>query len=333
MTRQCTSVWIEYGLRAESLRPDSFAQCVVVVLRHRGGAFICHAAPPETPPASPAPVVEAPKPTPTPIDDAEARRHASRAQSRRCAPTPTPEAAPTVGTLTFESDVPDTSVFIDRVYIGTAPVTAHDVKPGSHALRLSAAGYDGIAESIEVVPGTKTLSYKFKEVRLDATIAVVHKHGIGSCAGTLHATPKGLTYETTNKDDGFTVALTDLETFSVDYLQKNLKREDQERQVIELHRQERQRGQALPVPRRSGKGTTETDRQIAGLSLRCHVSPAHHSGRQRQRTASDPDDTDGKFQSFLLRGISRAENVHRRLLSSVGQPHVAPEEGDEFRRA
>src|SRR6185503_20060528 len=30
-------------------------------------------------------------------------------------PTPTPEAAPTNGTLVFESDVPDTGVFVDRV--------------------------------------------------------------------------------------------------------------------------------------------------------------------------------------------------------------------------
>ena len=179
--------------------------------------------PADTPPPSntPAPVISTPKPTATPVETPKPT--AAPVVTPKTTPTPTPEAAPTVGTLTFESDVPDTSVFIDRVYIGTAPVTAHDVKPGSHALRLSATGYDGIAETIEVVPGAKTLSYKFKEVRLDASIAVVHKHGIGSCAGTLRATPKGLTYETTNKDDGFTAALTDLETFSVDYIQKNLK--------------------------------------------------------------------------------------------------------------
>ena len=52
---------------------------------------------------------------------------------------------------------------------------------------------------------------------------VVHKHGIGSCRGTLVATPQGLRYDTTNKGDAFTSALTNLETFEVDYLEKNLK--------------------------------------------------------------------------------------------------------------
>jgi hypothetical protein len=60
-------------------------------------------------------------------------------------------------------------------------------------------------------------------VRLDAKIAVVHKHRIGSCRGQLIATPQGLRYDTADKDDGFSVQLRDLETFQVDYLEKNLK--------------------------------------------------------------------------------------------------------------
>jgi len=138
-------------------------------------------------------------------------------------PTPTPEAAPTTGTLVFESDVPDTGVFVDRVYIGQAPVTARDIKPGPHMINVSATGYDGFAETIDVAAGTRTLSYKFKEVRLDASAAAVHKHAIGSCKGTLHATPKGLTYDTQDPNDHFSVALTDLETFTVDFAQKNLR--------------------------------------------------------------------------------------------------------------
>jgi len=128
-----------------------------------------------------------------------------------------------VGTLLIESDVPDTSVFIDRVFLGTAPVTATNLTPGSHRLNMSAAGYEGIAETIEVAAGTHTLSIKFKEVKLDASIAVVHKHAMGSCAGTLKASPAELRYETPNKGDAFSVALTDLEAFEVDYLAKNLR--------------------------------------------------------------------------------------------------------------
>jgi hypothetical protein len=193
---------------------------VVVVLGIAGAIYLMR--PPEE--VAPASVAVAPKPTAAPVDAPKpAATPAAPKPTAAAAPTPTPEAAPTMGTLVFESDVPDTSVFIDRVFIGTIPVTAQDVKPGTHALKLSAAGYDGFAETIEVTPGTKTLSYKFKEVRLDATLAVVHKHAVGSCTGTLRATPKGLTYDTTNKDDGFTVALPDLETFAVDYIAKNLR--------------------------------------------------------------------------------------------------------------
>jgi hypothetical protein len=134
-----------------------------------------------------------------------------------------PEPPPTTGTLLIESDVPDTSVFLDRVYLGNAPVTARDVPPGPHRLNLSAAGYEGFVDTIDVAPGPRTLSFKFKEVRLDATLAVVHKHAVGSCTGTLHATPQGLTYDTTNKGDAFSVALTGPETFSMDYLEKNLR--------------------------------------------------------------------------------------------------------------
>ena len=34
---------------------------------------------------------------------------------------------------------------------------------------------------------------------------------------------QGITFETSNKDDAFTVALTDLDTFEIDYMDKNLK--------------------------------------------------------------------------------------------------------------
>jgi hypothetical protein len=67
------------------------------------------------------------------------------------------------------------------------------------------------------------VTVRFKEVRLDARADVVHKHGIGSCQGMLVATPHGLRYDTTNKGDAFTVPLTNLEVFAVDYLEKNLK--------------------------------------------------------------------------------------------------------------
>ena len=88
---------------------------------------------------------------------------------------------PEAGSLRIETDVPNAQVFLDRQFIGTAPVTAANVKPGPHQLNVSAEGFEGIARSIEVEPGSKDLMIRFKEVKLDARVAVVHKHRIGSC--------------------------------------------------------------------------------------------------------------------------------------------------------
>jgi hypothetical protein len=54
-------------------------------------------------------------------------------------------------------------------------------------------------------------------------VGVVHKHGMGSCDGTLVATIDGLTYATDNKGDAFALPFAEVEAFAVDYLQKNLR--------------------------------------------------------------------------------------------------------------
>ena len=100
---------------------------------------------------------------------------------------------------------------------------AENVKPGSHQLNVSAEGFEGFAQTIEVTPGARDITVRFREVRLNAKLAVVHKHRIGDCKGELSATPQGLRYTTTDKDDAFNVTLADLETFQVDYLQKTLR--------------------------------------------------------------------------------------------------------------
>jgi PEGA domain len=114
-------------------------------------------------------------------------------------------------------------VFIDRQFVGTAPLTAENVKPGTHQVNVTAEGFDGIAETIDVEPGPRDLSFRLREVRLDAVLAVVHKHRIGSCEGRLVATVDGVRYETSDTGDAFAAALGDLETFQVDYLSKNLR--------------------------------------------------------------------------------------------------------------
>lgn len=166
------------------------------------------------------PRVEVPAPGP--------RRTAPRDPAPRLEPPPAAvpaavAAPPTVGVLRIDSDVAGAQVFIDRAFVGATPVTVPDVKPGAHTLNVSAPGYDGVAEAIDVSPGPREILIKFKVVRLDVKMDVVHKHRMGSCAGRLVATPEGLRYETSNTRDGFSAALLDLETFQVDYLKKNLR--------------------------------------------------------------------------------------------------------------
>ncbi|HET6900597.1 MAG TPA: PEGA domain-containing protein, partial [Vicinamibacteria bacterium] len=96
--------------------------------------------------------------------------------------------------LRVEADVPDADVFVDRVYKGKAPLALADVAPGSHRINVSAEGYDGYAETVEVTGADQLVSVRFKQVRLAAALDVVHKHGIGSCRGRLSATPAGLRY-------------------------------------------------------------------------------------------------------------------------------------------
>jgi PEGA domain len=128
-----------------------------------------------------------------------------------------------MATLHISSDVTGAQVFIDRNYIGVTPVTSPEIAPGSHRVNIVAQGYESIAENVDVEAGSRGLQFNFKEVRLDAAIDVVHKHRFGSCKGRLTATPKGLRYDSDDKDDRFTLALTDLDIFEVDYIAKTLK--------------------------------------------------------------------------------------------------------------
>jgi hypothetical protein len=138
-------------------------------------------------------------------------------------PVVDPVAPAAMGTLRINSDVAGAQVFIDRNYIGVTPVTSPEIVPGSHRVNIVAQGYESIAENVDVEAGLRDLQFNFKEVRLDAAIDVVHKHRFGSCRGRLVATPQGLRYDSNDKDDRFTLALTDLDVFEVDYLAKTLK--------------------------------------------------------------------------------------------------------------
>lgn len=166
------------------------------------------------------------EPAPAP---AAAPRPSRRAAAPVAAPAPeapppvVAEAAPTGGRLHITADVPGAQVFIDRQFVGAAPVVAENVKPGSHQINVAADGFDSVVQTVDVEAGDRDIAVKFHEIRLSAAVDVVHKHGMGSCRGRLVADGKGLRYETTNKDDAFTTALLDLDTFEVNYLDKNLR--------------------------------------------------------------------------------------------------------------
>jgi hypothetical protein len=202
---------------------------VLIVVGGIGFFLISRPAPQPAPTpvaAAPAPVV-VPRPSPAPATVAETPRAARRAAApvTEAAPPAAEPAAPPpdLVTLHVDSDVPGAQVFVDRQFVGAAPMTTTDVKAGTHQINVSAPGYDQFAQSVDLTPGSRDLMVRFKEVKLDTKVAVVHKHAIGSCNGMLIATPQGLRYDTTNKNDAFMVPLTNLETFQVDYLEKNLK--------------------------------------------------------------------------------------------------------------
>lgn len=125
--------------------------------------------------------------------------------------------------LRIDADVPGASVFLDRKYLGTTPVETRDFTPGSHRLNVSAEGYEMYAETLDLGPGPREVTVRFKEVRLDEKLAVVHKHGVGSCKGTLSATTAGLRYEAVDAGDAFSAPFAALEPLQVDYLKKNLR--------------------------------------------------------------------------------------------------------------
>jgi hypothetical protein len=164
------------------------------------------AAPPSRPTARPAPTPLAPEPRPT------------------RAPRPEPRPPATAGpTLRVDADVPGANVFLDHKFLGTTPVETTDFVPGTHRLNVSADGYDMYAETIELTSSAREVLVRFKEVRLDEQVDVVHKHGVGSCHGRLRATTAGLRYEADKPADAFAVGYDTLQPLEVDYLSRNLR--------------------------------------------------------------------------------------------------------------
>lgn len=206
---------------------------VALVIAGGAGWYLTRPAPEapkavETPAEAPKRAAPAPKKAePAPVAEPAAEPAPRRAAAKKPEPAPAPApAAPKAdaATVVIESDVPGASVFVDREFVGTAPVTLRDVAPGTKRINLSAEGFEGVQRSVEVSPGENTVTLRFKEVRLNTSVGVAHKHGLGGgCEGTLRATIDGLQYETSNKGDAFNLPYAQVESFEVNYLEKNLK--------------------------------------------------------------------------------------------------------------
>jgi hypothetical protein len=176
---------------------------------------------------------EAPaSPRPSPKREPAPSRDAAPAATDRAAPVREPAepaaaepATPSrmAGVLRVRSDVPGASVFLDRKFLGTTPLDVDGLAAGSHRLNVSVEGYDGHAQAIEIGETPADVDVRFKEVRLNASVPVIHKHGVGSCSGQLVADPAGLRYETANREDAFTLRFEDVDIFVVDYLKKTLR--------------------------------------------------------------------------------------------------------------
>ena len=147
------------------------------------------------------------------------------APEARATPRPRVEPGPmtTVPTLRVDADVPGATVFLDHKFLGTTPVETRDVTAGPHRLNVSAEGYDMYGETIELAAAARDVMIRFKEVRLDERLDVVHKHGVGSCRGRLLATTAGLRYEADKAGDSFEAAFASLEPLQLDYLGGNLR--------------------------------------------------------------------------------------------------------------
>ena len=177
----------------------------------------------DAPPAAPRVVPKKDVPVPTPaVPVAEPKK----AAPKKTEPAPKAEPAPaaaTLASLQLDTDVPGASVFIDRQFVGNTPLSLDKLEPGSKRVQITATGFDSVQKTIELNPGPNAITIRVKEVSLNARTSVVHKHGMGSCEGQLIASLDGLRYETSNKGDAFTLPYPQVETFAIDYLQKNLR--------------------------------------------------------------------------------------------------------------
>ena len=137
--------------------------------------------------------------------------------------SPAETAAPTLATLVLDSDVPGASVFVNREYVGTTPLRLDRLEPGAKQLKLTADGYEGIERAVELSAGNNPVTVRFREVRLNKRMAVNHKHGWAAAKGPWSLPWMGSPTKRRTRTTLSSCAYAQVETFLVDYLEKNLR--------------------------------------------------------------------------------------------------------------
>ena len=148
------------------MKPAAFVGAGVALLVGVGGVFFVtgkkdpEPAPVTAPVAAPAAAPVARKAEPTPAAPAEEPAAPRKVAPKPAAPAAAPAvaAAPTLATLTLESDVPGASVFIDRQFVGNTPLTLDKLEPGTKRLQLTATGFDSVQKSVDLVAGPNTIN-------------------------------------------------------------------------------------------------------------------------------------------------------------------------------
>jgi hypothetical protein len=107
--------------------------------------------------------------------------------------------------------------------VGKAPLDVREITPGNHRVHVSAEGFEMQAEDVVVGDAPVTVSARFREVRLDESLEVIHRHGLGSCRGTLRATPSGIAFVAAGGKDSFEAPRASLRPLEIDYLKKTLR--------------------------------------------------------------------------------------------------------------
>ncbi|MGH9337606.1 MAG: PEGA domain-containing protein, partial [Vicinamibacteria bacterium] len=138
------------------------------------------------------------------------------------------ELVAALASLRVETNVPGARVLLDGEERGTTPLELSNLSPGRHQLEVSADGYETRTETVELESGKRDVKIDLASplpAASNEAVAVKHKHRIGSCEGVLRANSEKFEYDSPHKD-AFSVALSEVERFSVEEETLSLKVRD-----------------------------------------------------------------------------------------------------------